>query len=310
MRPLILQLKSECRKLLSVRSTYILLSVLILLLGLFSYFGTSPETYEKAVCEPTGKVLYTRDYVDPRLEEGPPEDVCGGKVKYTTETSKDLAKEELLYGLQEAVPVAVTFISIILILFVAHEFRYNVINYTLTISNSRSKVLLAKLIVGTGFTLLATLLAIGFSLAVSYAAIGIKDLNLPPQDYNWLYIMARHLVYGLGYALFSMGVAVLVRNLTFAIAASFVLPTIDNIAGFLLSSRDIEPTKTLPFTALDRFGNVAGDITNRTAEMGERALAGATTLPATALGALAVFAAYFAILWLLTWLLFLRRDAN
>lgn len=304
------QLKSELRKLFSVRSTYILLSIAAVLIGLFAYFGTSGETYEKAVCESTGEVLYTRDYADERLQNAPPEEVCGGDVTFTLETTKDLPKEKLLFGMQEAVPLVVTFVSIILILFVAHEFRYNTINYTLTISNSRSKVLLSKLVIGTVFTLLTTLLAIGLSMAVSFTAIAVKDLNLPAQDYNWLYVLTRHLVYALGYTLFSVAVALLVRNLTFAIAASLVLPTIDGLAGFLLSMRDIEPTKVLPFFALDRFGNVASDITTGTVDVGEKFLNASATQPATVLGALAVFMAYFVGLWVVTWILFLKRDAN
>ena len=104
--------------------------------------------------------------------------------------------------------------------------------------------------------------------------------------------------------------AVLVRNLTFAVAAAFILPNLDRIAGFLLSTRDIEPTKTLPFSALGRFGNVASDIATGTAEAGEDFLGASATLPATALGALAVFTAYLLGLWLITWYLFLKRDAN
>ena len=307
---MLLQLKSELRKLFSVRSTYILLSIALVLVGLFGYFGTSGETYEKAVCEPTGQVLYARDYADERLKGQPPEEICGGNVIYTTETTKNLPKEKLLFALQETLPVVVTLVCIILILFVAHEFRYNTINYTLTISNSRSKVLLAKLIVATLFTLLTTLVAAGVIIAVAFTAIGIKDLNLPAQDYNWLYVLARHLGYAVGYTLFGVGVALLVRNLTVAIAAALILPTLDGIAGFLLSTRDIEPTKVLPFTALDRFGNVASDITTGTADVGERFMNASATYPATALGALAVFAVYLVGLWLITWYLFLKRDAN
>ena len=304
------QLKSELRKLFSVRSTYILLSIAFVLVGLFAYFGTSGETYDKAVCDSTGEVLYTRNYVDERLKTASAEEICGGEVTAATETTKDLSKERLLSGMQEAVPIVVTFVSIILVLFVAHEFRYNTINYTLTISNSRSKVLLAKLIIAIVFTLLTTLLAVGVSMAVAFAAIGIKDLNLPAQDYNWLYVTFRHLVYALGYTLFSVGVAVLVRNLTVAVAAAFILPTLDGIAGFLLSTRHIEPTKVLPFSALDRFGNVALDVTAGTADVGERFANASAMYPATAFGALAVFAVYLVGLWLITWFLFLKRDAS
>lgn len=307
---MIAQLKSEVRKLLSVRSTYILLSISLVLVGLFAYIGTSATTYETATCQSTGEVLYGQGFADARLEGSSPEEVCRGPVTYATETTRDLPKERLLFGLQEAVPVTVTFASIILILFVAHEFRYNIINYTLTISNSRSKVLLAKLTVSIVFTILIALLAIGVNMAVSLAAISVKDLNLPAQDYNWLYIVSRHVVYALGYTLLGVGIAVLVRNLTFAIASVFVLPTLDGLARFLLAIREIEPTRVLPFSALDRFGNVASDVVGRTSDVGDKFANASGTLPATALGALGVFAIYLVALWAITWYLFLRRDAN
>lgn len=307
---MLLQLKSELRKLLSVRSTYILLVIACAFISLFSYFGTSAQTYETAKCESTGQVIYTKDYSDERLQSASPEQICGGTVTNVQQTSRQLPKEKLLFGLQESVPVMITLVGIILILLVAHEFRYNTINYTLTISNSRSKVLAAKLIVGAVFAIVTTLFAIGLSLAVTFAAISAKDLVLPAQDYDWLYVIGRHLVYGLAYALFTIGLAVLVRNLTMAIAAYFVLPTLDGILSMLLANRDIEPTKTLPFTALDRFGNVASDIATGTANVGEKFLNTSQNLPATAWGALAVFAGYFVVLWVVTWVLFTRRDAN
>jgi ABC-type transport system involved in multi-copper enzyme maturation permease subunit len=304
------QLKSEFRKLLSIRSTYILLSIALVIVGLAAYFGTSGETYEKAVCQSSGEVLYTRDYTDERLQQAGPEEICGGNVTITAETTKDLHKERLLFGLQETVPIVVTFVSIILVLLVAHEFRYNTINYTLTISSSRSKVLLAKLVVAVLFTLLTTLLAVGVSLAVTSAAISLKDLTLPAQDYNWLYVVSRHLVYALGYTLFAVGVAVLVRNLTVAVAAVFIFPILDEIAGLLLAIRDIEPTKALPFSALGRFGNVTLDVAPGMADEAAEFASVSATLPATALGALTVFAVYLVALWAITWYLFLRRDAN
>lgn len=307
---MIYALKSEVRKLLSVRSTYILTVVALALIFLFSYFGTNSFSYEEATCRETGEVLYSAEYSDPRLENVRPEELCEGEIDYETHAAAELPKERLLYGLQEAVPVMVTFSTIVLILMVAHEFRYNMINHSLTISNSRTKVLLAKLIVGVAFTIFTTLLAIGTAVGTIYLAVDMKNFVLPPQDYDWLQVIVRHVTYALGYSIFFMGIAVLVRNLTAGIAAAFVLPTIDGLAGFLLSTRNIEPTRVMPFTALDRFASVAGDLSGGTGEIGERFLNASDKLPPTALGALAVFGAYLIGLWVITWILFLRRDAN
>lgn len=305
------QLKSEFRKLFSVRSTYILVVLALVLTVLFAYFGTSASTYEEAVCDSSGKVLYSRDYTDERLENASPEELCEGMVSYNTKTSNDLPKERLLYSLQESLPLTVTFVSIVLILLVAHEFRYNTISYTLTTSNSRSKVLAAKLLIGILFTIATTLLTVGVTLATVYTAVSLKDLNLPPQDYNWMYVLGRHMVYALGTALLGMGVAVLLRSLVASIAAVFVLPIIDGIVGLLLMAREIEPTKILPFSALERFGNVAADmIPGTSADTAVRFGGMDASSQATVLGSLVVFGAYFIALWIITWILFLKRDAN
>lgn len=305
---MITQLKAEVRKLLTVRSTYIMMILALVFISLFAYFGTSGLTYEEAVCESTGEVLYSMNHTDPRLEGTSPEEVCGGEVSYVTKTDNNLPDDKLLYSLQEAVPIMATFASVVVILLMAHEFRYSTINYTLTISNSRSKVLLSKMLVSIVFVIAATLLAVGVSFAVTQAAINIKGLSLHTQDYNWLYILARHLGYVLGYALFSLGIITLVRNLTAGIAAIFVLPTLDSIAGFLLAARNIEPTKILPFTALDRFGNVATDLSTSgtTADFMVKTSSGAASVAVAGL----VVAAYLLVVWLVTWYLFLHRDAN
>lgn len=301
---MIAQLKSEIRKLLSVRSTYILITVALGLISLFTYLGTSSSSYQEAVCVQTGEVLYSQNQADPRLQNASPEDVCGGTVSYATKTQHTLPKDKLLTNFQETLPLVAIFTSVVLVLFVAHEFRYNTINYTLTIANSRSKVLLSKLLIGVVFTICVTLLAIVLTVVVTNLAIVAKDLTLPAQDYNWMYVLFRHLVYALGYTLIFIGVAVLVRNLTAGIAAVFLLPTIDGLTGFLLTIRDIEPTKFLPFSALDRFGNVLlSDAQIVLADDFAR-------YPATVLGAFVVFSIYLVVLWVITWLLFLKRDAN
>lgn len=303
-------LRSELRKLLTVRSTYILIASTFALIALFTYFGTSATSYEEATCLDTGEVIYSADKQDPRLLEAGPEEICGGEVSYTSRVSNDLPKEELLFNLQETVPLVATFVGIIVILLMAHEFRYFTINHTLTASNSRSRVLLSKLIISIGFSLAITVLAIGFSVLVTQIAIILKDLNLPAQDYDWPYIIMRHLGYVLAYSLFSLGVITLIRNLTAGILATFLLSTFDGIIGYLLSTRDIEPTKALPFSALERFGSVASDITAGGVDVAERFGGMTSGGPATVLESLAVVCVYLLGLWIAAWLLFLHRDAS
>lgn len=307
---MIRQIKAEFLKLLTVRSTYILVIFAMLLTVLFGYFGTSAPMHYEEVCDQTGEVMYSDSFVNPALETQTIEEVCPGGTTYKTLIDKNLPKEKLLQSLQETIPITVTLITIVAILLMAHEFRHGTISYTLTISNSRSKVLLSKLLVVSIFTVVVTLLALGLSCATVLITANIKNLILPPQDFNWLYVVARHVIYSLGYVLFCLGVTVLVKNLTASIAAAFVLPTLDGIAALLLASRDIEPIRYLPFMALDRFGSVAADIFGGAAHPAGELVSVANKQPPTAWGALGVFGFYLIILWVVAWVLFLRNDAN
>lgn len=304
------QIKSEFRKLMSVRSTYVMLAIALALITLIAYLGTSATIYDEGVCEKTGEVVYSKDYTayDESAIGGMPssEELCEGQILVSTKTDTELPKDKLLYSLQETVPLISIFATVVVVLLMAHEFRYNTINYTLTISRSRSKVLLSKLLVSVLLTVLFMLLAIGVSLVVTQIAMSIKGLTLPPQDYNWPYILARHLGYTLGQTLFFLGVITLVRSLTAGIAAIFLLPTVEQIGGFLLASRDIEPAKLLPFSALNRFGSVASDVTSMQGPAEFATSSGQVSVMIAGLVALV----WIIGLWVVTWLLFLRRDAN
>jgi ABC-type transport system involved in multi-copper enzyme maturation permease subunit len=303
-------LKSELRKFLTVRSTYILIASAFALIALFSYFGTSASTYEEAVCAETGEVYYSLDYTDERLyEEGAtPEELCGGKVNFNTITINELSKDKLLFNMQEAIPVIAMFTAIVVVLMMAHEFRYNTINYTFTTSDSRSKVLTSKVVISVLLTILVTLLAIGLVVLVTQIAINTKGLVLPEQNYDWIYVVMRHISYMLGYVLLFLGIATLVRNLVASVVAILIVPIVDALIGALLSLRDIEATKVLPFSALDRFGSVAADITNNNEAI--EFMTETTSGPASAMTAGLVVAGWVVGLWLLAWILFLRRDAS
>lgn len=294
-------LKAEFKKLITVRSTYLMVLLALFLSGLFTYFGTSQTVYEE-VAEPTGSNLQSAgsDQQGTNNQPPPPE-------ARTLKVSKDLPKEKFLSNLQESIPVVSLFIAVVVVLLMAHEFRHNTITYTLTASNSRSKVLVSKIFVSTIFTIIVALLVILTVTAATYAAVNIKDLNLPPQYYDWLYILARLVGYALGFSLISLAIIALVRNITAGIVALFLLPTIDAIAGELLKNWDIEATKYLPFSALNRVSNVVQDYIPR--NIADDGVTDMQLLPATVAGATAVFALYLIGTWVVSWYLFLRRDA-
>lgn len=307
---MIAALKSELRKLLTVRSTYILVAIALGLTVLFNYLSTSSTTYEEAVCETTGEVLYSNNYNGP-VQSSPDgamaeEEMCAGEVIVSTKVDKELSENKLIANIQEGASIASLFIAITVVLMMAHEFRYNTISYSLTSSNSRTKFFLSKLTIAISFILVVSLLAAGITVATTYAAVNMKDLVMPAQDYNWLYLLARIIGNTLGFSLIGFALVTMVRSLTAGIAALFVLPTLDQLGGFLLASRDIiEPTKVLPYSALERMGNALNGMNG----MPVGGISDGLEPASVAHASLVVFV-YVVGLLLIAWALFLRRDAN
>src|ERR1700690_121413 len=95
-------LKAELRKLLTVRSTYFILIVVLLLEVLFAFY------------------------------------ISGWRA-----TATDLhSSGALSSAVTDAVTAVSIFSALVALLLFTHEYRYNTIMYTLTASNSRSRVLL------------------------------------------------------------------------------------------------------------------------------------------------------------------------
>lgn len=107
-------IKSEFRKLISIRSTYGWLLLALVLVGIYSIYGEGFNDASNLLKSHTG---------DP-----------GARL-----------------FLASTLPQIANFISgpggIIALLLVAHEYRHNTITYTLTASNSRAKVLVSKMAV-------------------------------------------------------------------------------------------------------------------------------------------------------------------
>ncbi len=243
-------LKSEFRKLLSIRSTYLISLLSIALVAFFSFYIEGLRGADNAL--------------------------IGSKLQNEILSSAGL------------MPV---FGSLVAILLVAHEYRYNTIMYTLTSINRRSKVLLAKILALTVYTIVFVAAGIAIGVAAMYIGLGIKDISLVTQYVDWADVAWRVAFYSLAYVLFGFILGVLLRNVVGAIVTLFILPsTAEPLLGLLLK----ENAKYLPLTSLERVispGPVApGDL-------GHAAAAG-------------VFALYLAIAGVVAWILFLKRDAN
>lgn len=236
-------IRAEARKLLTVRSTYILSGIAFLLTALLTFwiFGykapaTSPHIFMEAV--ETGSAA-----------------------------------------------IAV-FVAIIGILLITHEYRYNTIMYTLTASNSRTKVLLAKALVYAGFVAVFTLFIMLASALFSWIGLSMGHDYAAAQEFYYWDTIWRGLVYVLLYSSAALMFGFLFRHVVGAIAVFMIVPsTLEGLLGMLLKDN----TKYLPFTALEQIHT------------------GSMLKP---LSAAVLFGAYLAGGWIIAWILFLRRDAN
>jgi len=179
--------------------------------------------------------------------------------------------------------------GIIAVLLLANEYRHNTIMYTLTSSNSRSKVLVAKIFVTLVFAVLFTVLMTAASLLITKLGLQLNHHTLISQTIPYADLWWRLLFFGCGYALIGLLFVTLMRNQIISIIGLFVIPaTLEGVLSMLLKHNSIY----LPFSAL---GETLAPPEN-----------GAITATKAAL----VFLIYMVVGWIVAWTLFVKRDAN
>jgi len=244
--------KSEFRKLLSVRSTYVITTIGLLL----TIFVTGYVM---------GFKLKGADLHDPN--------------HYTSVITGALTSIPIILG------------SIVALLLITHEYRYNTILYTLTNSKSRSRVLAAKIITISVYALLLTLVVAVLAPLASYVGISLKGSHLAAQTIPFASLLWRSLYYGWTSLLAALAIGVLVRSQVGAIVTLFVIPTVELMFTSLLKTKAVY----LPFT-----GASNAILTHPPASQGTMSYDRAAI----------IFGIYLLIAWVVAWLLFLRRDAN
>lgn len=245
--------KAEFRKLFTVRSTYVTIFLAFALSALFSFYfeGYRGNTGSAAsLLEPT-------------------------------------ALKEIV---SNAAGLGVLFVSIITALYMAHEYRYNTIMFTLTANSKRTEVFVTKLFVAAVFGIIFGLAYIGFTIACYMLGLALRGAELPPQDFKAMTELSAVAFYYMAYALVGMLISALTRNVIAAIAFLLIFPiTVEPLLGVILKDN----SKYLPFSALDATvgtGINQGMLNQSTAVL--------------------VSAGYLLVVALITWLMFIRRDAN
>jgi ABC-type transport system involved in multi-copper enzyme maturation permease subunit len=245
-------IKSELRKIYSVRSTYFILLLGLVAMLIFAFWveGLNPGTKGAPVTDHT----------------------------------------KLANLLLDAVSNMAFWGGLVAMLSLTHEYRYNIITYTLTSSRSRSKSLLAKIVAVSGFAVFFTVFLVVVSTALMYLGLAIKGYHLSPQELH-LNLIWRLLFIGWGQIMMALVLATLIRQQVGAIVGYLVIPTVlEQLLGLLLKDNRVY----LPFTALQEIAH----FTDKSVH------------PLAPARAALVVGIYLIVAWVVAWILFLRRDAT
>lgn len=205
-------LKSEFRKLLTIRSTYITPALAFALLAFIACYAEGYRNGKDALQGPAGASF-------------------------------------LSSSLSQHTGLIAIFGAVVALLLLAHEYRYNTIMYSLTIVNRRSKLLLSKII--TVMVYIAVFVLIGDAVGLGSLILGVHlaGLALPHQDIVLSEYFIKSLIFCEGWALAGLLIIALLRNQVAAIVTLFVVPTtLEGIVGLLVLK---ENAKYMPFMALD-----------------------------------------------------------
>lgn len=252
MKPL---LKSELRKVFSIRSTYILCLISLALIVLYDFYVIG---FKLAPGEPGNHLLLVNEVTRAR-------------------------------GIVPPIIIG----SLVAILLMAHEYRYNTISYTLTAANNRQKALLAKMVMVSGFALVFSAVVGVISPLLAQLGIHAHHVVTVHQVFYYRDFAWRVLFFGWAYAMLALLLTVLLRNIVASIVAILLIPaTIEPLLSLFLRNNSVY----LPFTALTAVLN------NGLSRVGPHEL--------TAERSAFVVIVYLVIGWAIAWFLFLKRDAN
>lgn len=188
-------IRSEFRKLLTVRSTYVIILFTLLLIMLFAGFGE------------------------------------GFKAEASALQNKGLLASESAGGIVFT-GLVLAFAGLLLM---GHEYRYNTIMYTLTSANRWLKDLFAKVIVISAFALFMSLIVAFFSPFCTLVGLHLHGFKLVPQTFDYWPIIWHCLFVGWGYAMYAFILTVILRSQVGAIVTFLLVPLIgEHILAALL----------------------------------------------------------------------------
>jgi ABC-2 type transport system permease protein len=190
-------IRSEFRKLLTTRSTYLLVIISLLITAFFAGFVEGFQNTPDALRDP----------------------------------------ELLVRESTHAIVFVGILLAFVGLLVLGHEYRYNTIMYTLTSSNRRLKSLVAKVLVISVFALAMSLLITFFSPLCTIIGARLHGMSLGPQTYDYWSVIWRCLFVGWGYAMYAFILIAIMRNQVGAIVSFLLVPLFgENILSLLLKN--------------------------------------------------------------------------
>jgi len=191
--------KSEFRKLLSVRSTYAMVLIGIVLIMLFAGFG---DGYKASSDSLRSALLLAGD------------------------SGSGIALIGLIFA----------FAGLLLL---GHEYRYNTIMYTLVNSPSRLRSFLAKVVVISVFSIVMSVFVVFFAPLCTLIGLHLHGYHLVAQQFDWWQLLWRGVFVGWGYGMFAFILVALLRNQIGAIVTFLLVPLIgENILDHIWSATD------------------------------------------------------------------------
>jgi len=194
-------IKSEYRKLLTIRSTYVIFAFLLVFIGGFFAFYAQ-----------------------------------GTKASALDAASADSIAQAIVNGTSIVGAIA----GIIGLLMVSHEYRYNTIMYTLTASNSRAKSLFAKIFVLTTVSAFLTLLFVAIIPPLIHAGMSVSHHTTVPQVIYYKDLIWQCMLSAWANMMYAVLLSIFIRHQVGAVAAYFVIPTtVENLLGILLKDNAV-----------------------------------------------------------------------
>lgn len=238
-------IKSELRKILTVRATYVVLAISLFLAGTIS---------------------------------------VANLMQLRATDALDVSAVELT--LLAGISLAGQLTAVYAIILMGHEYRYNLIFHTLTATNSRSLVLVAKILTSLLYSWVLTAMVVAIGYLVSSITLDAIVEQPPQQLINWAELAADSFVYVSAFTLIGLLLTVFFRSIVMPIVMIILVPsTIEPLLGLLLDDNQ----KYLPFASIQEliYPGVEADL----------------------LRSVITISVYLVVGWAAGWYLFLRRDA-